>query len=95
MVGHPGEPARSHRIRRLNLPQPIAVRTEAGNAPCAVLTGQTWQPVQLARDPWRIDQYWWHEAAISRLYYPLVTEDGVLLTVFHDLLDDAWFQQSY
>ena len=45
------------------------------------------------QDRWRIDDEWWREHAIARLYYQLLLDDGSLLVVYHDLLHDAWFEQ--
>lgn len=45
------------------------------------------------QDRWRIDDEWWREHPISRLYYTVVLEDDTLLTLYHDLLADAWFEQ--
>jgi hypothetical protein len=45
------------------------------------------------QDRWRIDDEWWRSEPISRLYHDLVLEDGARLTVYHDLVTDAWFEQ--
>jgi hypothetical protein len=45
------------------------------------------------QDHWRIDDEWWREHTISRIYYELLLDDGTLLTVYHDLVADAWFEQ--
>jgi hypothetical protein len=45
------------------------------------------------QDQWRIDDEWWRERPIARLYYLLLLDDGTLLTIYHDLLADAWFAQ--
>jgi hypothetical protein len=54
--------------------------------------------VASVQDRWRLDDEWWRERPISRLYHALVLEDGTLLTVYHDLSHDeeegpAWFEQ--
>ena len=40
-----------------------------------------------------LDDEWWREHAIARLYYELILDDGTFLTVYHDLTTDAWFEQ--
>jgi hypothetical protein len=57
--------------------------------------GGDWQDVTLVRRPWRIDQHWWREGAISRLYYRVAPADGPPLTVYHDLVSDTWSRQEY
>jgi hypothetical protein len=57
--------------------------------------GAGWQDVTLVRRPWRIDQHWWREGPISRLYYRVAPADGPPLTVYHDLISDEWSRQEY
>jgi hypothetical protein len=54
------------------------------------LTPRTITAIQ---DCWRIDDEWWREHPVSRLYYKLVLDDGTLLTIYHDLLTGLWFEQ--
>jgi len=49
--------------------------------------------IAAVQDRWRIDDEWWREHAISRMYYTLLLDDGTLLTVYHDLVADVWFEQ--
>ncbi len=84
-----------HDLRPLNAPTPLRMQTDAQGRIVAVwrqgrLTPRTIASVQ---DRWRIDDEWWREHPISRLYYELLLDDGTLLTVYHDLLADAWFEQ--
>jgi hypothetical protein len=62
----------------------VAVRKRGWPAPRAV---------RQLQDRWRIDDEWWRERPISRLYYTLLLDDGRLLTVYHDLLAETWFEQ--
>ena len=48
--------------------------------------------VAAIQDRWRIDDEWWR-APISRLYYQLLLEGGLLLTVFCDLRAGGWYLQ--
>ena len=81
--------------RPLNAPVPIAVRADQRGHPLAVRK-PAWpreRRVASIRDRWRIDEEWWRAEPISRLYHELVLEDGTLLTVYHDLVADEWFEQ--
>ena len=80
--------------RPLNVPRPIRVQLAAGQ-PRAVWRSQRpdARPVVAVQDRWRIDDEWWREHAISRVYYTLLLDDGSLLDVYHDLVSDAWFEQ--
>ena len=87
--------ARRSDLRPLNAPSPVRVQTDARGRIVALwrqgrLTPRTIEAIQ---DHWRIDDEWWREHAIARLYYALLLDDGTLLTVYHDLTADAWFEQ--
>ena len=43
---------------------------------------------------WRLDEDWWR-TPVSRLYLLLELDNGARVTVFRDLLDGAWYRQSY
>lgn len=82
-------------LRPLNAPSPLRMQTDLHGKIVAVwrhgrLTPRTIVSIQ---DRWRIDDEWWREHAVARMYYALLLDDGTLLTVYHDLLADAWFEQ--
>ncbi|MGI9145989.1 MAG: hypothetical protein ACR2IK_05490 [Chloroflexota bacterium] len=82
-------------LRPLNAPSPLQVQADDQGHIVSVwrqgrLTPRTIAAVQ---DHWRIDDEWWREHPISRIYYELLLDDGSLLTVYHDLLADIWFEQ--
>jgi hypothetical protein len=41
-----------------------------------------------------VDDSWWREP-VRRLYYELELADAHLVTLYHDLITDQWFQQRY
>ena len=44
-------------------------------------------------DQWRIDDEWWTEQPISRMYYECVLSNGRRIVTFFDLITLQWFQQ--
>jgi len=46
------------------------------------------------QDTWRIDDEWWRERPVSRVYWRLAVEDGQVVTVYRDLVGAGWFRQS-
>ena len=52
-------------------------------------------PVVQVQDTWRIDDEWWRERPVSRLYFEVALEDGRTVTVYRDLVSDRWAMQSY
>jgi hypothetical protein len=82
-------------LRPLNAPNPMRVQLDEQGRVVAL-----WRPGRLTprtiaaiQDQWRIDDEWWREHPISRMYYALLLDDGTLLTVYHDLRADEWFEQ--
>jgi hypothetical protein len=83
-------------IRPLQQPRPLWVEADLTGRPLA-LRRLGWQQPRVVRriqDRWRIDEEWWRDQPISRLYHRVLLADGTLWTIYHDLLTDAWFEQS-
>ncbi len=81
--------------RRLNEPRPIEVVADGSGEPVAVVVGGRRLAVAQVQDRWRIDDEWWRERPVSRVYYQVALEDGQAVVVYHDLMDGRWCQQGY
>jgi hypothetical protein len=44
--------------------------------------------VAAVQERWRIDEGWWWEQPVSRMYWRLVLDDGRQVTVYQELPDD-------
>ncbi|HET6616024.1 MAG TPA: hypothetical protein VFH62_09060 [Dehalococcoidia bacterium] len=53
------------------------------------------QDVASIQDRWRIDDEWWREMPVSRVYYQLQLESGRVTTVYRDLVGGGWWEQRY
>ena len=95
MVKAAGEAARPHRLRPLRKPKPIAVEADADGRPLAVTLGGRRLRVLQVQDFWRIDDEWWRERPISRLYYRLELVDGRTVVAYNDLVQGRWYAQKY
>jgi hypothetical protein len=71
------------------------VEADAEGIPLRLRLGSSLQDVALVRRPWRVDQHWWRDERISRLYYRVAPEDGPPLTIYRDLVSGHWFRQEY
>ncbi len=81
------------RLKPLARPKVVTVRTDDHGEPLFVrLPGKTARRVAVVRERWRIDDEWWRQT-ISREYRTVVLDDGAVLTLYHDLLDDSWHVQ--
>ena len=80
-------------IRALNQPSVLGVRTGDDGGPSALKLRRRWVTVEAVVDLWRIDDEWWRERPISRMYYECMVEQGLRVVVFHDLTNSEWYQQ--
>jgi hypothetical protein len=67
--------------------------TQAG-APAVLVEGEQRRRIVSIEDRWRIDDEWWRDP-ISRTYYRVRLDDGSVRTLYHDLVADAWYAQTY
>lgn len=80
-------------LRPLNTPRPIQVRTGAGGRPLSLRLQRSTRRVEQILEVWQIDDEWWRDR-ISRRYATLVLEDGLMVTVYRDLLTGRWYLQE-
>lgn len=78
------------RLRPLDAPRSVQVRTAAHGVPEAVRVEGTVLRVLSVRERWRIDDEWWRDP-IHRIYHQLVLEDGRVATLYRDLVDRGWY----
>lgn len=62
--------------------------------PMKLITRKTEVAVMEIRDIWIVQDEWWR-TEIDRQYFALFMADGELRTVFHDRMEDAWYEQAY
>ena len=94
MVENSGTAAGVDSLRRLNQPRPAAVEATTAGEPTAILWKGVFKRVRAIHDTWRIDDEWWRDE-IARRYFAVELEGGRHLTLYHDLIADAWYAQSY
>jgi hypothetical protein len=85
----------SEKVRPLHTPRRIRIESDAGDEPAGVFLSGRRLAVDAVLERWRIDDEWWRERPISRLYYRLLLEDGRTIDVYRALRTGAWFRQSY
>jgi hypothetical protein len=82
-----------YRLRSLHQPKLIHGAADAKGKPTMLVINGQRKQVASIEDRWRIDDEWWRKE-ISRMYFDVILEDGQRLTVFHDLIADAWYLQT-
>ena len=55
----------------------------------------TIKAVEAVLETWRIDDEWWRERPVSRMYYSLLLEDGRTVTVCRELVSGRSAHQTY
>ena len=95
MVASAGTETSADRVRPLNLPRPVQVMLdERTGLPIALRDRRGSHPIARVQDVWRVDDEWWREP-IGRRYVQVLLPTGALRTLFHDLVADQWFEQTY
>ena len=93
MVENAGKALRTGALKPLNLPGRLAV-VEKNGLPAAI-EGKGRRTVDCILDNWRLDDEWWRDKPLSRLYFEIVTTDGCRLVIFKDLASGDWYRQRY
>ncbi len=81
--------------RALNRPRPLRVEADAAGWPIAVYVSGQRLAVEAVLETWRIDDEWWRERPVSRVYFRLALGDGRTVTVYQDLVSGRWARQDY
>jgi len=95
VVAHPRTKVRADRLRPLAPPRRLRVETDVDGRPRALTVDGVVRGVAAVQDRWRIDDEWWREAPVSRMYYELQLDDDRVVTVYRDLMGGVWWVQRY
>jgi hypothetical protein len=71
------------------------VEADDDGRPTAVYLSGRRHAVEEVLETWRIDDEWWRQRPVSRLYFSLLLEDGRTVTVYRDLMSGRWAKQAY
>jgi protein ImuB len=88
-------PADVPRLRSLNRPRAAKVEADASGEPAVLLVSGRRIMVETVLDRWRIEDEWWRERPVSRMYYRVVLEDGRVVELYRALLSGRWYRQTY
>ena len=95
MVADTGATGGPGRVRPLNRPRPLPMEVDGDGLPIAVWLSDRRYAVEAVLERWRIDDEWWRQRPVSRLYYRLALADGRTVTVYRDLVSTKWCRQAY
>lgn len=71
---------------------PVFVVSHGDGSPATFLWRGRNHEVEYIAKQWRIDVDWWR-TTVRREYYKLSTTDGLLVIIYHDLLNGQWYLQ--
>ena len=94
MVQDTGKTLRADAYRPVNVPEPVRVEEDAEGLPLAVKEKRR-QTVTAIEDRWRLDDEWWREGPVTRLYYAVRFAAGPRQVLYKDLVRDGWYRQAY
>jgi hypothetical protein len=81
-------------LQPLNRPRQVKVDAEEGTPSAVHLSGRQ-TAVEAVIETWRIDDEWWRDKPIARVYWRVVLEDGRVVDVYRDLASGKWWRQAY
>ena len=79
-------------VTPLNAPREIRVAAAGDGCPVSVRIAGRQRRVARISNQWRIDDEWWRQE-ISRRYFELELGDGLVITIFEDLVSGRWYRQ--
>ena len=80
-------------IRPLNEPTALPVKIDADGLLIALKVRGRWLNVESVSDRWRIEDEWWREQPVIRMYYKCVVDQGIEITAFQDIVTGLWHMQ--
>jgi hypothetical protein len=91
----PAKAAHGQRLKPLHRPRRIAVEADGRDQPIAVQVGSRRVLIESIIETWRIDDEWWRDKPVSRVYWRVALEDGRVVDVYRDLISRNWWRQAY
>jgi len=83
------------RLKPLHWPLRVRVDADKEGQPIAVHLLERRVVVESVLETWRIDDEWWRDRPVSRLYFRALLEDGRVVDVYRALASGRWFRQAY
>ncbi len=83
------------RLRSLNRPRAAKVEAAESGEPAALHVSGRRIAVESVLETWRIEDEWWRERPVSRMYYRVLLEDGRVVDLYRALGSGRWYRQAY
>ena len=79
----------------MNRPRAAKVETTENGEPATLHVSGHRIGIESVVEAWRIDDEWWRERPVSRMYYRVALEDGRVVDLYRALGSGRWYRQSY
>jgi protein ImuB len=83
------------RLRSLNRPRAANVKAAESGEPAALHVSGRRIGIESVLEVWRVEDEWWRERPVSRMYYRVILEDGRVVDLYRALGSGRWYRQSY
>ncbi len=81
-------------LKSVNAPEPVSVEEDSRGLLVALKAARR-QTIAAVEDRWRLDDEWWRDQPVSRLYYAVLLASGQRLVLYKDLAGGKWYRQAY
>jgi len=71
--------------------QPVEVVTDDSVLPLSFLWARQRHHIEEIVAQWRVDGEWWREESVSRDFFKLTTDTGLLLVLCYDRRTNKWY----
>jgi hypothetical protein len=83
------------RLRALNRPRAAKVEAAESGEPVALHVSGRRIGIESVLEVWLVEDEWWRERPVSRMYYRVILEDGRVVDLYRALGSGRWYRQSY
>ena len=82
-------------LRSLNRPRAAKVEAAKSGEPAALHVSGRRIGIESVLETWRVEDEWWRERPVSRMYYRVILDDGRVVDLYRAILSGRWYRQSY
>lgn len=94
MVTNTGKTTGADTFKPVNAPDEIQIIENAQGGPATIRMERRSLGLSVL-DRWRIDDEWWREKPVARMYFEVLLTSGHRLVIYKDLASGRWYRQAY
>ena len=94
MVKDTGKTPGADTFKPVNAPDRIEITENPQGGPATIRMERRSVGLSII-DRWRIDDEWWRDRPVSRLYFDVILTSGHRFVIYKDLESGLWYRQAY